>query len=427
MGAMESGSGLAEALPWRRRYSWRSQLLISVIIVALIAVAALILWVSYYATESNTFPRELVLLGLTLALSGLGVALTITVSALGLWLLQRREALLSSRLETVRSELTIGRLTIPDITVISAPSFHRSCQEQTHFRFVPGQGAPRSAPPAWAELERTVLPQLQSRAKAAGQVFDNGEIVDLVSAELARGGPGEKNTFHLIVAPSDYFTWACTSARMDEGNPSLRDTWHEKEQDILRLEDCSRALSPCFVGVVALVLTRERDGSRRLILHQRGNVWVAGTQEEDRRQRRRRIHFVGEGVLPTDLEGTSISVYQAALRGIQEELGLERGDLTSLTMTGVAFDTYRRQPVFCFLAETHLPFGRVSLQARSAPGFFESNDFIPVVWSPASESLKRLMLDRGSRFLLASNHAEIALLFALIYDFGMAETERALS
>lgn len=413
-------------ITWRQHGSLRRQTLLAVGLAAAVGVGALLAYAAYYSTDEGTLPRELVLLFLTLLLSAVGVTITVGISALALFTFRLREARLSSRIEGIRAEIVIGRCVIPDISVIAAPSYRSSCLERTLFEFEPGLHEARGMPPDWEAIESTVLPAITAAAASRRQTFDDGEIIDVTSAELIRGGPGDKNTYVMTAAPSSYYLWAATSARMDEGAPSLRESWEEWEQEILRLEDVGRAMSPCFAGVVVLVVTQEADGTRRLVLHQRGNVWVAGTSPDDKRRKVRRIHFVGEGVLPEDVEGRRISVHQTAIRGLEEELGLKRGDVTSLVMTGVAFDTDRRQPVFCFLAQTHLSYERVTLQARAAPGFFEANDFVPLVWSLASQQLRKLMTGSGHRLQLASNHAQIALLFALIYEFGIVETERAL-
>ena len=169
-----------------------------------------------------------------------------------------------------------------------------------------------------------------------------------------------------------------------------------------------------------------------MVLGVRGRTFVASDFDGDGAETRASVHFVAEGVLPTDVDAANLlNPDVAALRGLKEEmaLGNDVGSLArviSLQRTGVFLDTQRWQPCFAYLARVDVTFNELSTLVLSARDFWEADRLVPLLFDPFDDKVRSMMLDMDPEHRFASNHAHALAYFALLSEFGLPELRDSL-
>lgn len=135
------------------------------------------------------------------------------------------------------------------------------------------------------------------------------------------------------------------------------------------------------------------------------------------------LHFIGEGVTSTDHDVVTrtLDVRVTAVRGISEELGnvCRAGRVTAttlpLTTTAVFFDQVRWELVSTFLVQLDVDLATARRHASIARDSFETAQWIALdASSPSDPEIEQLLSGTHPQWVLASNHALVALLGALV-------------
>jgi hypothetical protein len=159
-----------------------------------------------------------------------------------------------------------------------------------------------------------------------------------------------------------------------------------------------------------------------VVLVRQRKHYVAGSEPSsaDRSRRPTPVHFVGEGVEPKDFIPGQNPFERAALRGCWEELELGASDI-DLIPTAFVIDMLRWQPLFCYLARCKLGISELEVLMQKAKDDDETGRQIAALVPPTIKAAKTRALLTGSdpAMRLASNHAETALLYALVYADGL--------
>ncbi|WP_143019124.1 hypothetical protein [Arthrobacter sp. ov407] len=369
-------------------------------------------------------------------------ALVITFYALSARIRRRRRdrimASIRRKAEHGRA-LVLGEMSIPGI--IPVASFGND-PSSTHvrFEFAPMDTNPPRVPEEWQLLRDGRLQQLVAKAAASSVVFTDDEAVDIVAAgvvKTARSRTDGETVYQLVPRRTSYFLWAATSAQLDREltedekisvkghGATLRDRWGKWPT---RLEDLNGLPAPAKLGCGVVVVTQDNY----MVLGLRGRTFVASDFDADVSETRDSVHFVAEGVLPTDLDAKHVvNPDVAAFRGLREELavGNDVGSLariTSLRRTGVFLDTERWQPCFAYLAKVDVTFDELNTLVLSARDFWEADRLVPVLFDPFDDKVKSMMLDVDTEHRFASNHAHALAYFALLSEFGLPELRDSL-
>jgi hypothetical protein len=285
------------------------------------------------------------------------------------------------------------------------------------------------------DLLRGLLPELRAEAKDAGRKFFPGPALDLVSAEELEDSPDGTRRYRIGLAETDYYRWAVTANSLDRdlsgrreltdmlGATTLREAWGHAPDC---LEDLAEVPAPSVLGVVVVVIA---EGHIVVLERQRKHL-IAGAEPSsaDRSLQPRKTHFVGEGAEPTDHADGKDPARQAALRGCWEELGIEANEI-ELIPTAVVLDTLRWQPVFCWLAICDLAIPHLEVRMRDAEHREETGGgqiAALVPWTAADPATHSLLAGTSSAIRLASNHAQAALLYALVFADGFESVAHAL-
>jgi ADP-ribose pyrophosphatase YjhB (NUDIX family) len=240
--------------------------------------------------------------------------------------------------------------------------------------------------------------------------------------------PNGPRRYRLGLAETTYNRWAATANALDEqlgryrtltqrlGSDTLRQAWGHAPDC---LEDLADLPAPCLVGVCVVVIVKDEI----VVVSRQRKHYVAGAEPSstDRSRQRTPVHFVGEGTEPEDFMSSRIPPDEAALRGCFEEMRLDAKDV-DLIPTAFVFDTLRWQPLFCYLAYCKLTLSEVETRMKKAKDSRETGGGqIAKLLSPTVTDADTRALLTGSHpsMRLASNHAEIALLYALVYLDGL--------
>lgn len=293
-------------------------------------------------------------------------------------------------------------------------------------------------PQGWSVLAGDRLERLKAQAATHNVPFTNDEAVDIVNAgitALRRHSDDGKTHFRLTPRLTSYHVWAATSARLDDPlTPSERATIPGEGETLrarfgkrpARLEDVGSLPVPAKVGVGVVVVTN--DG--QMVLGLRGKTFVASLFDGLFEEGQAPVHFVAEGMMPTDLDVQGrLSPEETAKRGLFEEMGIEVGQLLSsrgLSQTGVFFDTQRWQPCFAYIAHVDVSFDELLTQVVSADDYWEADQLIPVPFDPLSQMTRDLLFEVDARYRFASNHAQALAYFALLHEYGLRSMQDAM-
>ena len=324
-----------------------------------------------------------------------------------------------------RPRVKVGGVEIPDIRPLATCAQGRDATHEMTLEFEQALREPRPDCEEWPLL-RALLPELKDEAKAHGRKFFNGEMLDLVHAEDPEPDSGGSHRYRLGVAKTDYNRWAATANSLDRdlgrreltellGSSTLRQAWGHAPDC---LEDLAELPAPCFMGVCVVVVA----DNKIVVLARQRKHYVAGSElsSADRSHKATPVHFVGEGVEPKDFIPGRNPFERAALRGCWEELELAAKDI-DLIPTAFVFDTLRWQPLFCYLARCKLGISELEVLMQKAKDDDETGRRIAALVPPTITATETRALLTGSdpSMRLASNHAEIALLYALAYTDGL--------
>jgi len=346
-------------------------------------------------------------------------------------------------------DLTIhlGDLQIKQAKLVVSCLQGQSLDDWVQFRFGKRLLAPRPDPPEWEQLKATLLRDLQAEAKRRGRLFQNGEKLDMRRVKVQRDRlrrPDAPTIYHIDLAKTEYFKFATMSNALDldvsaylpkASGRTLREIW--SQYNVRELPDLADLPAPACIGTVTVVVA-EQD---YLVCMLRGRAHFqvgassvpvsSGKPAGEGSELRRRVHFVGEGMLPIDraMDG-SPSPHETAYRGLCEELGFSREDVLNdpprleLKQLGLFLDARRWQPVFCYLAFARITFEQVIQRASAAKDSFETPEAIAREWSIRNKDTRNLLIGTDDRYRLASNHAEVALLLSLLYKDGVSEVAK---
>jgi hypothetical protein len=328
----------------------------------------------------------------------------------------RDEASLTRRPRCIQ----IGRLKIDHAIPVATCDQQQSSMSGLLLEFEGALRPSRPDPKEWPLLNAQLLPVLEEEARRAVVKFENDPILELVYIEHRPETASGAQRYKVGVAESRYYQWAATANSLDRdlrghppdladriGYPKLREAWR---CDPSSLGDLTRLPAPSFIGVCVVVIAE----GQIILLKRRPEHHVANTADGIP------AHFMGEGMLPKDLDAGRYSPEQAARRGCYEELGIGHTHLT-LIPTGLIIDTKRWQPLFCFVGECDLTIPRLKLAMEDAPhkdetGFGEIAARLP--WTVHDDHTLAVLTGEDPVFSLASNHAQAALLNALYYIDG---------
>jgi hypothetical protein len=327
-----------------------------------------------------------------------------------------------------RPRVKVGGVEIPDVFCLATCS---QGQDATHEMTLEFEDTPRDGRPdceAWPLLSAYLLNDLKREAKDQGRTFRPGPALDLLCAEELEPEVGAPRRYRVGVAETDYNRWVATANSLDRdlsryrelterlGSSTLRQAWGHTPDC---LEDIAELPAPCFMGVCVVVVVENHI----IALPRQRMHLVAGSESSsaDRSTKPTPVHFVGEGVVPDDLIAGRTPPESAALRGCYEELKLAEDEL-DLIPTAFVFDTLRWQPLFCYLAHCKLTMPEVETRMKKAMDSQETGQgqiaalLQPTVVAPDTRAL---LTGSHPSMRLASNHAEIALLYALVYTDGL--------
>jgi len=317
------------------------------------------------------------------------------------------------------ASVQFGQLEIPNIIIYSMAD---GAAPNTSFRFPRALSATRPDPTEWAELQRTLLPDLVSKAAASQQPFSNDPAVDLVAATRqahSQGQGGEQVSWQVKLAETNYYKFAVlANSTPDELRACLSDAEPllvERAVGRAQLGDLVATRIPAKVGTGTVVQTS--DGF--LVGMIRGNTYqicdqAAGIQ---------RIHILGEGMLPTDVRDGRIDPLAAAERGLYEELG-SSGSQAKVEFTGMFFDLRCHQPTFCYLATIGVTFATLQTEFLTARDHWETTGLVR--FGPGiDDGLRQLMLGRGKTLRMAYSGV-MTLILALGRMYGFREVDAAL-
>ena len=369
-------------------------------------------------------------------------ALVITFYALSARIRRkRRERIMAAirRHAEHRRALVLGDMSIPGIIPVAALG-RDSDSPQVRFEFAPLDVAEARVPEGWPALRDGRLQHLVSRAAAASVVFTDDEAVDIVNAGVvrnARSNPAGETVYRLVPRRTSYFVWASTSGQLDTKltdeekraihgrGETLRERWDKQPT---RLEDLNDLPSPAKLGCGVVAVTKDNY----MVMALRGRTFIASDFDSEGPDTRSSVHFVAEGVLPTDVDAAGLlNPDVTALRGLQEELavGNDVGSLArvdSLRQTGVFFDTQRWQPCFAYLARLDVTFDALNTLVLSARDFWETDRLLPVPFDPFDDQVRSMMLDVDGEHRFASNHAHALAYFALLSEYGLPDLHESL-
>lgn len=379
-------------------------------------------YVVFRVTSPDGFGRELLSATIgavvTLAVAGL-------VALVALWdrIQRRRERATIRRMSRESwptTAIRAGLMTVEGMCVVASCTQGVPWTQRVTFECVPG--SPRPKDDLVESHRQEWLTQLE-RSKGKDYVLNDGPRVDLVGADLElRSHAGRTRPHYTFqVAPSTYYDFACANVRLDEpfthegDEPlSLRERWGTYP---LSIQDVGNLRAPAPIGSGTVVVTSDD----RLVLGIRHRTFVASADPTG--TGRHPVHFVAEGLLPTDTENGRLSPRAGAFRGLREELHIgNRSDhiakVTRLIDTGLSFDQSRWQPYFTYLAYVDASWDELQTGAAVATDAWEVETLVSLPFDIEHAGVRLLLQGRHPDLHLASNHAGAALWFALVYKHG---------
>jgi hypothetical protein len=325
-----------------------------------------------------------------------------------------------------RVSVARGRVLIEDLISLAACDHQQSAHQELLLEFESELRADRPDPDEWPLLQAQLLPVLVNEAIVDGREFKDEPGLDLTYIQPESSAPGDPKRYKAGVSRTTYHQWATTANCLDRdlrelpemaeqlGVPTLRESWKCHPTS---LEELTRQPVPALMGVCVVVIAEEQI----VVLERQDLHYVASRSEHS--DRRRLAHFMGEGMTPadTDLRTGRFSPERGALRGCEEEFGLTANDI-KLIPTAVVVDTKRCQPLFCFIGKCELEIGDLEERMQFAPDRKETVSRIVAQLQHTSrdEATRFMLTGEHPEFLLASNHAEVALLHALFFIEGRA-------
>lgn len=409
---------------------WLQPLLLAVVLVIVFVVT----FVLYPRTEDGTYWREL-------TVAAIGSLLTI-VGAVGVALVSFRQQLRARRESKIvrqfsdetwtRMNIRVGEMTIKDVVIVQSSTHGRQWTDIAQVSWDPTVGDDYRSTVAGHDIalpERArIIEEKLDAARRHGFPFTNEPCVDLIGAsiELARDSDNNRQPrYRLTPATGMYFDFFATGNSLDvemdiDGQKTtLRKAWGVHPTSIT---DVSALPCMATIGTGTVVVTKDN----KLVLGVRGKTAIAGRASgEDDGSGRKLIHFVGEGMIPSDLDSAGrINPRETAKRGLWEELALGEardsiGKVSELYDTGFFFDQQRYQPCFAFLARIDMTWDdlQTAVTARARDSW-EFEQFIATSFEPSNAELLHLLRGNHPRLRLASNHAAAFLWFACIYQHG---------
>lgn len=398
---------------------------------AAIALIVVSVWL-WFNTGNGSFPHD------ALAPTLMGSAVTALAAFASLVVIATREIQERQQLNAVeraprqtRPSLRLGNLVVEDIRVVAAGA---GLDRRFRFDVVAPPAGPlpqRDDPPEWPALEQEVLPRLRKRAEQHRQVLFDDAKLDLLDAvrrrDLVDGQPVVVHELHL--GTTSYFRFVAMSNALDEdvsdllpGSTSLREHWGAEP---LALEHVAGLPAPAALGCEVVVVTTDD----RIVLLERAATYVGESLPGDRRTP---VHVVAEGMIPGDVTGGRPPLQAAALRALDEELGIDvdgpgSDPLTGLEMIGAFFDTRRWQPCFVWLARLSISLDELATMHSVARDGWESASLYGVPYDIRAEATRALLLGRHPHLVAATNHASAALALALVARDGLVMCRAALS
>ncbi len=326
-----------------------------------------------------------------------------------------------------RPRVKVGGVEIPDILLLATCSYGQDATQEMTLEFEDTLRDERADCEEWPLLGG-LLSDLTHRAKAAGRDLENRPALDLVYAEELDRMTDAPRRCRLGLAETSYNRWVATANALDEPLGRYRKLTERLGSDTLRqawghapgcLEDLADLPAPCLLGVCVVVVVDEQI----VVLARQRKHYVVGAEPSSANRSRQPtpVHFIGEGAEPKDFASSRNPPEKTALRGCWEEMKLDAKDV-DLVPTAFVFDTLRWQPVFCYLAFCKLTMPEVETRMKEAEHSQETGQGqIAALLSPTVTDPDTRALLTGSHpsMRLASNHAAVALLYALAYLDGL--------
>ena len=321
----------------------------------------------------------------------------------------------------------LGRLNIDHAISIASCDKGRSSTHELLLEFEGDLRPSRTDPEEWPLLNAQLLPVLEEEARQATVKFENDPVLDLVYVEHRPETAAGAQRYKIGVAESHYYDWAATANSLDRdlgsftdlterlGYPNLREAWR---CDPSSLADLTRLPAPAFIGVCVVVIAE----GKIILLERRRDHHVANAADGIP------AHFVGEGMLPKDVDAGRYSPQQTARRGCREELGVGHTHLT-LIPTGLIIDTKRWQPLFSFIGKCDLTIPQLKHCMENAKHGYETaygEIAAHLPWTAQEDETIAVLMGEHPKFSLASNHAQAALLHALYYFDGREAVHKRL-
>jgi hypothetical protein len=332
----------------------------------------------------------------------------------------------SSRRQKPRC-IHIGHLEITHAVCIASCDKDQSSTHELLLEFEKDPRPSRPEPDEWPLLEAQLLPVLEDEARKRIIKFENDPILDLVHIEHRPSTPNGTNRYRVGIGETSYYQWAATANSLDRdltdfpdltkrlGHLKLREAWN---CDPSSLADLTRLPAPAFIGVCVVVIC----GKKIMVLERQKDHHVANTAKGIP------AHFVGEGMLPKDIEAGRFSPEEAARRGCLEELGVGPTHFEFIP-TGLIIDTKRWQPLFCFVGKCDLTVQQLKRCMENARHGYETGYeeiLAQLPWTAQNEQTLALLTGDHPTLSLASNHAQAALLHALYYRDGRNHVDNLL-
>jgi hypothetical protein len=137
-------------------------------------------------------------------------------------------------------------------------------------------------------------------------------------------------------------------------------------------------------------------------------------------------------MIPADLTRDSSPLRAAALRALDEELGIDVSGpgidpLASLDMVGMFFDTRRWQPCFVWTAQVSISLDELATMQTLARDGWETAGLYGVPFDIRADATRALLLNQHQSFVAATNHASACLILALVANQGLVICRAALS
>lgn len=405
--------------------------------VALLVLSAGLLGCCYLLfrlTQDGGFGRELVSATIG-AVVTLAVAGVVALLALRHRVAARREKQVVRRFsdESWRSRsMKVGAMTVPRMSIVVSctQGVPWTARASCSFRSTPAR---RPRHELVAARREDWLSADRAKAAELGLVFEDLPGADLLDAQLEVRSDKERRWTHYSfeVGETTYYEFASTALKLDrpvrdaQGRQgALRDALGGDPVSIL---DVGRLPVPAAVGSGTVVVTSDQ----RVLLGVRLRTFVAG--RGDVGGAKRPVHVVAEGLAPSDVDADgNFSPREGARRALAEELHVgPRTDhvarVTELVDTGLAFDQERWQPYFTFLARLDRSWAEVETGIRTATDSWESEMLVSLPFDIEHAGLRLLLQGRHPDLQLASNHAVVAVWFALLYQHGFEQMRNELT